>query len=121
MNQCPYCEKNIPSGTRTCPECGRRLPPVNRALDAFGGTIPALFQAVHGFFGKIIPGKAGDIIGNALGFAAVMVYIILIMLLLVLLFVAARALLTGRIGDMNWLEETLDIFGALSDFAGNNR
>ena len=36
MNQCPHCEKNIPSGTKVCPECGRPLPLHNRALDAFG-------------------------------------------------------------------------------------
>lgn len=114
MNQCPHCEKNIPSGLKVCPECGRKLPLLNRALDAFGGTIPALFQRVHGPVQRLIPGRAGDILGGVLGFAAVMIYMISILVALVALFVALRALIFGRLGDVDWAGEIVDVFERLS-------
>lgn len=114
MNQCPHCEQNIPSGLKVCPECGRKLPLANRALDAFGGTIPALFQRVHGPIQRIIPGRVGDILGGILGFTAVMIYMIAILAALVALFVALRALIFGRLGDVNWVEEIIDVFDGLS-------
>ena len=114
MNQCPHCEKNIPSGTKVCPECGRPLPLHNRALDAFGGTIPALFQSFHRPIQRIIPGRPGDIVGSILGFTAVMIYIIALIVLLVALFVAGRALVTCRIGEVDWFGEILDTLDVLS-------
>jgi len=113
MNQCPHCQKRIPSGTKTCPECGRPLPLLNRALDTYGGTIPDLFAFVHKPIQRLIPGKIGDILGSILGFAAVLVHVSLMIVFLLTLVVAANALLTGRLDSVDWFAEVASLIVTL--------
>ena len=113
MNQCPHCQKRIPSGTKTCPECGRPLPLLNRALDTYGGTIPDLFAFVHKPIQRLIPSKIGDILGSILGFAAVLVHVSLMIVFLLTLVVAANALLTGRLDSVDWFAEVASLIVTL--------
>ena len=112
MDQCPNCEKYIPSGLKECPECGYKFSAMHIFLDRYGGMIPELFSFVYEKTG----GDKHKFLSNTLAAIVTLGFVIITILAFLIPLAAISLLITGDLGKVSMIERVSYIVAELVMF-----